>query len=87
MPGPESVVCFGEALWDVLPSGKKAGGTPMNVAFHLHNFGIHARMVSRVGDDELRRELKQFLEKKGGSSIDLEREKLKSPSGYIRAVG
>jgi len=64
MPGP-IVVCFGEVLWDVLPTGKVAGGAPMNVAFHLNNFGVEARMASRIGDDEPGRELKAFLEKKG----------------------
>ena len=28
------VVGLGEALWDVLPEGKKLGGAPANFAFH-----------------------------------------------------
>jgi fructokinase len=30
------VVCFGEVLWDIFPSGAVPGGAPMNVAYHLH---------------------------------------------------
>ena len=29
------VVCFGEVLWDILPTGAVPGGAPMNVAYHL----------------------------------------------------
>ena len=34
------VVCFGEILWDILPSGAKPGGAPMNVAYHLKNLDM-----------------------------------------------
>lgn len=37
----------------------------MNVAADLRNFGINAQMISRVGTDDLGRELIQFLERKG----------------------
>ncbi len=46
------VVCFGEILWDVLPSVIKPGGAPMNVAYHLSKVGIDNRLISRIGDDE-----------------------------------
>ena len=29
------VVGMGEALWDVLPEGKKIGGAPANFAYHV----------------------------------------------------
>lgn len=60
-----TIICFGEVLWDLLPTGKIAGGAPMNVAFHLNNFGLNAKMLSRAGADELGNELLQFLSKKG----------------------
>lgn len=59
-----NAVCFGEVLWDVLPTGKVAGGAPMNVAFHLQQLGIHANMISRVGKDELGDVLLDFLQQK-----------------------
>ncbi|MET4105675.1 carbohydrate kinase [Hymenobacter sp. UYP22] len=58
------VACFGEMLWDVLPTGKQPGGAPLNVAVHLHNFGLEAHIISRVGHDDLGAELLTFVESK-----------------------
>jgi fructokinase len=55
------ILCFGEILWDRLPSGSKPGGAPMNVALHLQRFGLSPWFASRVGDDEAGRELIAFL--------------------------
>lgn len=60
-----SIVCFGEVLWDMLPSGKVAGGAPMNVAHHAQQLGLPSTMISSVGKDELGDELLLFLEGKG----------------------
>ena len=59
------VICFGEVLWDLLPSGKVAGGAPMNVAFHLNNFGYPTSLISRIGHDSNGWELMKFLKEKG----------------------
>ena len=61
----KSIICFGEVLWDMLPSGKVAGGAPMNVAYHAKQFGMVAQMISAVGNDDLGKELVVFLEQKG----------------------
>jgi fructokinase len=45
------VVCFGEVLWDVLPSGAVAGGTPMNVAYHLQKLNKNPAVITRIGID------------------------------------
>ena len=68
-----SVVCFGEMLWDVLPSGKQPGGAPLNVAVHLGNFGLEAQLISRVGHDDLGVELLAFVESKGLSTSYVQR--------------
>ena len=47
------VVCFGEVLWDIFPSGSRAGGAPFNVAYNLFKMGIDTKMLSRIGNDEL----------------------------------
>lgn len=60
-----SIICFGEMLWDVLPAGRQPGGAPMNVAVHLLNLGLHPRLVSRIGDDELGKELLEFVQGQG----------------------
>ncbi|MDJ1492580.1 carbohydrate kinase [Cytophagaceae bacterium DM2B3-1] len=62
------IVCFGEILWDVLPTSKQPGGAPMNVAADLRNFGVNAQLISRVGNDELGSELLDFLKQKGIST-------------------
>lgn len=59
------IVCFGEVLWDLLPSGKIAGGAPMNVAYHANQLGIHSQMISKIGNDDLGKALLNFLNKKG----------------------
>ena len=47
------IVGMGEALWDVLPEGKKIGGAPANFAYHVSQFGFDSRVVSAVGEDKL----------------------------------
>jgi fructokinase len=63
-----AITCFGEMLWDILPTGKQPGGAPLNVAVHLHNFGLEAQLISRLGHDELGAELRAFVEGKGLST-------------------
>lgn len=59
------VVGMGEALWDVLPDGKKIGGAPANFAYHVSHFGLPSAVVSAVGDDALGHELVENLTSKG----------------------
>lgn len=58
------IICFGETLWDMLPSGKMPGGAPMNVAIHLTYNNYSPLMISRVGRDDLGAELLAFLKSK-----------------------
>ena len=51
------VVGMGEALWDILPEGKKIGGAPANFAYHVSQFGLPSCVVSAVGDDTLGHEI------------------------------
>lgn len=62
------IICFGEMLWDILPTGKQPGGAPMNVAVHLKNLGHNPQMISRIGNDELGKELLAFITEKGLST-------------------
>jgi fructokinase len=60
------IVGIGELLWDVYPEGRKvAGGAPFNFAFHCHQLGHPAAIVSRVGDDELGRALRDRVRELG----------------------
>ena len=51
------VLSLGELLWDMLPGGKRAGGTPVNFAYHAMKNGADGYAVSAVGEDELGDEL------------------------------
>ncbi|MDB5263024.1 MAG: carbohydrate kinase [Adhaeribacter sp.] len=58
------IICFGETLWDMLPSGHMPGGAPMNVAIHLKYNNYNPIIISRVGTDDLGDALVDFLKKK-----------------------
>ena len=55
------ILCVGEILWDMLPTGAKAGGAPMNVALHLNRLGYQSEFFGRIGNDALGESLKEFL--------------------------
>ena len=61
----EIVVGMGEALWDVLPEGKKIGGAPANFAYHVSQFGLPSCVVSAIGDDALGKEIIENFTSKG----------------------
>ena len=58
------IVGMGEALWDCLPEGKKIGGAPANLAYHVSQFGFNSRVVSAVGNDALGDELMEVFNSK-----------------------
>ena len=75
------IVGLGEALWDVLPEGKKIGGAPANFAYHVSQFGFNSRVVSAVGDDKLGNEiLDNFSEK----NLNFLIEKVPYPTGTVQ---
>ena len=59
------IVGIGEALWDVLPEGKKIGGAPANFAYHVSQFGLDSIVVSAVGNDALGDEILENFREKG----------------------
>ena len=59
------VIGMGEALWDVLPEGKKIGGAPANFAYHVSQFGLNSRVISAIGDDALGEEILANFNQKG----------------------
>ncbi len=63
------VVCFGEILWDNLPGGRKPGGAPMNVAYHLNQLGVISTLISKVGSDQNGEDLLKFINEKGISTV------------------
>ena len=55
------VVCFGEILWDILPTGTVPGGAPMNVAYHLKKPGNEPALITRIGNDDWGKKLMELI--------------------------
>jgi fructokinase len=47
-----TIVSFGEALWDLLPTGPLLGGAPLNFAYRANSLGHPSIIVSRIGNDD-----------------------------------
>jgi len=67
MPVTQAIpaICYGEVLWDVLPTGPQPGGAPLNVAYHLNKLGVATSIMSRIGDDDDGRKLAMLMEEWG----------------------
>lgn len=80
------IVGIGEVLWDVYPDGHKvAGGAPFNFTFHCHQLGHPAVIVSRVGDDELGRELRDRVRALGLSDEYIQTD-YEHPTGTVQVT-
>lgn len=64
-PEEVEIVGLGEVLWDLLPGGKQPGGAPFNFAFHCRQLGHATAIVSRVGADELGRDIRAAIRRLG----------------------
>jgi fructokinase len=77
------VVGMGEALWDILPDGRKIGGAPANFAYHASQFGLDSCVVSAVGNDELGNETIKNLTSKG---LNLMVPQIPYPTGTVQVT-
>ena len=59
------ILCFGEVLWDMLPTGAKPGGALLNVAIHLIRQGQSPKLISKIGNDKLGDRLVVFFTEAG----------------------
>jgi len=75
------VVGMGEALWDVLPEGKKIGGAPANFAYHVSQFGLPGIVVSAIGADALGKEIIDNFTSKGLNQLIAE---VPYPTGTVQ---
>lgn len=75
------VVGIGELLWDMLPTGKKAGGAPINFVYHASRLGAEGYAISAVGDDELGREILSELD---NNAIRYLIERVPYPTGTVQ---
>ncbi|MCM1004796.1 MAG: carbohydrate kinase [Prevotella sp.] len=75
------VVGMGEALWDILPEGKKIGGAPANFAYHVSQFGLPSCVVSAIGADALGKEIIENFTSKGLNQLIAE---VPYPTGTVQ---
>lgn len=75
------VVGIGELLWDLLPTGKTAGGAPINFVYHASRLGAEGYAVSAIGDDDNGKEIVGELDK-----YDIQHliEKVPYPTGTVQ---
>ncbi len=81
------LVCFGELLWDNLPSGKVAGGAPFNIVNRATALGLKAEVIASVGDDPLGAELTALVASKGNSTKYIQQHPTLQTSVVNIAVG
>lgn len=74
------VIGLGEALWDMLPSGKQMGGAPANFVYHVSQFGVRGVAVSALGQDPLGDELMDCFERVG---LQVEMPRVEFPTGTV----
>lgn len=80
-----STICFGEVLWDVFPTYKNIGGAPLNVALRLQSFGVHASIISRVGDDDNGKEILEFINNRTVDTSGIQLDKIYK-TGSVKVI-
>ena len=74
------IIGIGELLWDILPTGKKAGGAPINFAYHASQFNTESYAISAVGNDPLGDEIMTEIE---SININYVIERVNFPTGTV----
>lgn len=80
-----TVICFGEALADNLPSGPVLGGAPFNVARHLSQLDCAAHLMSAWADDATGRLIKAEAVR-FGVNIVVSSSNSATPSGQVQVL-
>jgi fructokinase len=78
----ETILLFGEVLADIFDDRKVFGGAPFNVARHLQAFGLHPVLITRTGNDELRRELLAVIKDAGMDDCGIQLD-VSHPTGQV----
>ena len=74
------IIGIGELLWDMLPSGKKAGGAPINFVYHASQVGAESYAITAVGNDPLGDEI---VKEVGRAGINAIAERVDYPTGKV----
>ena len=78
------MVCFGEVLWDLLPTKALPGGAPMNVAYHLKKLNATPLLLSKIGTDDYGKGLVDMLAN-NGLTTDFLQVDYTHPTGLVYA--
>lgn len=80
------IFIFGEVLYDCFPDGQKVlGGAPFNVAWNLQAIGLEPTLVSRLGDDDNGRVIKENMTNWGMDISALQTDPI-HPSGIVSVI-
>ena len=77
------VIGIGEALWDMLPEGKKLGGAPANFAYHACQFGLEGMAVSAIGQESRGEEIVEALE---AHHLPYHLDRVEYPTGTVQVT-
>jgi fructokinase len=78
-----NIVGVGEVLWDLFPEGPQLGGAPANFAYHAHALGAQVQLITRVGSDELGREILRRFRGMGLSDVTVQVDET-APTGTVK---
>ena len=73
---------LGEALWDMLPSGKHLGGAPLNFTYIASLLGERAVIATRAGEDPLGRAIRSELHARNVDTSAIQSD-AKLPTGAV----
>jgi len=79
----KTVLSFGEALWDLFPSGPALGGAPFNFACRVNSLGDRGIIISRIGRDDYGRKALEQIAAFGMDVSCLQRED-RHPTGTVK---
>ncbi len=76
------VIGIGEVLWDMFPEGPQLGGAPANFACHARALGAHGGVITRIGRDQLGREVEERFAL-AGLSLGMVQVDPQAPTGTV----
>lgn len=78
----QTVLAFGELLWDVFPNGEVLGGAPANFAYRINSLGHDGWLVTRLGKDERGKRASDIV-RANGMSLNYVQWDEKRPTGTV----
>ena len=71
----KDIISIGEILFDCYPEYKVLGGAPFNFIYHIWQLSGKGKFVSRLGEDDLGREILERLEKENFDTSFIQKDK------------